>query len=333
MSKNGYSNIAYEDAVRHYKNNNLFVARTLFEKLLGIPRYRKYALLYLFQIEIKDGNIKRAREIVNKLKSMGIPNGLNIATLEQIEYNFDKSKKFLNECLFKPSISKVASLYLAKIYIQLGDYDTGRELLKRLQENYDFYVQATFSLISLSILQEDFEESERLLRNLDTSRMTPKVLSHYRKTENIIKYLKGQIDKIPNSKREESNYILNLFQDESDETLLAHIKRHEIKRRNAPPILFQENLDYEKLLSDISEQISSMNGNHFEVSDMYRFKLDYPVGITPTGTTKDICVATVIGTKKIITAYPILLSSEFDREGLSTSKTLQMKRQNNVKKQ
>lgn len=69
-----------------------------------------------------------------------------------------------------------------------------------------------------------------------------------------------------------------------------------------------------------------MNANHFEVSDMYRFRLDTPIGYKGDLITSDICVVTMIGTKDIITMYPVSLSDEFDKEGMSTSKELKLKR-------
>lgn len=69
-----------------------------------------------------------------------------------------------------------------------------------------------------------------------------------------------------------------------------------------------------------------MNSNHFEVSDMYRFKLDTPIGFKGDEITSDSCVVTMIGTKDILTMYPVLLSDEFDKEGFSTSNELMLKR-------
>lgn len=86
-------------------------------------------------------------------------------------------------------------------------------------------------------------------------------------------------------------------------------------------------------MTDARETIEDMNGNHFEFSDMYRFKLDTPIGYKGDLITSDLCVATIIGTKDIITMYPVSLSDEFDKEGLATSKELKLKRlQGDVRK-
>ena len=69
-----------------------------------------------------------------------------------------------------------------------------------------------------------------------------------------------------------------------------------------------------------------MNANHFELSDMYRFKLDHPIGFVGDDITSDLCVVTLIGTKNIVTMYPVLLSNQFDKEGMSFSKELMLKR-------
>ena len=69
-----------------------------------------------------------------------------------------------------------------------------------------------------------------------------------------------------------------------------------------------------------------MNGNHFELTDMYRFKLDTPIGYKGELITNDLCVVTILGTKDIITMYPVSLSNEFDNEKFSTSEQLKLKR-------
>lgn len=69
-----------------------------------------------------------------------------------------------------------------------------------------------------------------------------------------------------------------------------------------------------------------MNANHFEISDNYRFRLNSPIGFKGDYITHDLCVVTLLGTKDVITMYPVLLSDEFDKEGVSKSKVLKLKR-------
>lgn len=59
---------------------------------------------------------------------------------------------------------------------------------------------------------------------------------------------------------------------------------------------------------------------------MYRFKLDSPTWYKGNIITSDLCVVTMIGTKDIITMYPVSLSDEFDKERFSTSEQLKLKR-------
>lgn len=84
--------------------------------------------------------------------------------------------------------------------------------------------------------------------------------------------------------------------------------------------------DLRKLLYDARKKIENMNSNHFEFSDMYRFRLDTPIGFKGDEITSDLCVVTMIGTKDILTMYTVLLSDEFDKEGFSTNKELKLKK-------
>lgn len=57
-------------------------------------------------------------------------------------------------------------------------------------------------------------------------------------------------------------------------------------------------------------KIETMNSNHFEVDEI----------------TSNLCVVTMIGTKDIVTRYPVKLSFEFDNEGFAYDKTIALKR-------
>lgn len=125
-----------------------------------------------------------------------------------------------------------------------------------------------------------------------------------------------------------NEYALYRLFDRSDKTLLRHIDRHKNQSEKSGNGCFFEHTDTRKLLHDARDIIQNMNANHFEVSDMYRFRLDTPIGFKGNETTSDLCVVTLIGTKDIITMYPVSLSDEFDKEGLSKSKELALKRLN-----
>lgn len=113
---------------------------------------------------------------------------------------------------------------------------------------------------------------------------------------------------------------------------MSHIKKHKNQSEKATNGCFFKYTDIRELLLDAREKIENMNGNHFEVLDMYRFKLDTPIGYKGELITSDLCVVTIIGTKDIITMYPVTLSDEFDKEGLSTSEKLKLKRLHGGKK-
>lgn len=114
--------------------------------------------------------------------------------------------------------------------------------------------------------------------------------------------------------------------DKSDAPLLKHLSKHFDQTQKDNNGCFLESLDLKKLLQDAREKITTINGNHFEITDMYRFRLDEPIGFKHNELTNDLCVVTMIGTQDIVTMYPVLLSSEFDREGFSQDKAIALKR-------
>ena len=66
--------------------------------------------------------------------------------------------------------------------------------------------------------------------------------------------------------------------------------------------LFKLKLE-KKIIVRCKKIIENMNWNHFEILDMYRFKLDTPIGYKGELITNDLCVVRMIGTKDIITMY------------------------------
>jgi len=125
--------------------------------------------------------------------------------------------------------------------------------------------------------------------------------------------------------------IYRLF-NHSDKVLMNHIRRHCNQKLRNTVACFLPHIDIKKLLYEARDRIEDMNANHFEFSDMYRFRLDSLIGYKGDLDTSDLCVATLIDTKDIITMYPVLLSEEFDIEGLATSEELRFFTYENVKK-
>ena len=326
MALNNEFREAFYNGQQCWRNNDYKNARYWYEIAIQDSEFRDESLSKLIQIEIREGKYSKARKILNENKGLNSSSLMQVyGLLENVENNFEQSKRYYSMCMADSKMQYKSLLALAKLYIQSGDYEIATKMLETLQLNSDFYIQATFGIASLCIYKHDFFEAKRLLSDIDISRLTPKLLHHYNVLSTYIKYYLGEL-KVSNNSKNLNEYTLYRLFDKSDETLMRHIDRHKDQSERATNGCFFKYTDTKKLLCDARDIIQDMNANHFEVSDMYRFRLDTPIGFKGDEITSDLCAVTLIGTKDIITMYPVLLSDEFDKEGLSTSKELKLKR-------
>jgi len=274
----------------------------------------------LIQIDLINGKYARVRNVLRSNQSNAIELKRLYGLLENIENNFEKSKAYYSQCMINPDMQSKSLLALSKLYIQTGDNDIARKMLETLQLNRKFYIQSTFGLICLNILEQNYKDAYKYLNSISSDRLTPKLLQHYHKLEIYLLYNLGKLKKSVTNCASIRNYMLYRLFDDSEDLLLSHISKHKNQRDQYTKGCFFEYMDLKKLLIVAKEHIEEMNANHFELSDMYRFRLDTSIGFHGDEMTNDICVVTMIGTKDIITMYPILLSDEFDREGMSQSK-------------
>lgn len=279
---------------------------------------------------VMNGNFSRAREILNEnretddkilIRSYGL--------LENAENNFEQSLKYYQESLKGANnySQDITLLSIAKLYLQIGEHDKSKSILERLQANPEFSVQASFGLIFINLLENNFRECERILDSIDNADgLTPILREHIANTRLVVKYLSNQIINVSDYSFKKNHYLPSILTGDNDVALLTHITKHYKRYVYGYCTGFFRDIDLERLVDEGKDRIKDLNPNHFELSDIYRFRMDRPIGYKYGRITRDICISTVIGTKKIITMYPVLLSSEFDKEGTSTSKVLKMKR-------
>lgn len=318
---------AFNKGLEFWNEHDFINSRKCFEISIEHPTLREKTLYKLIQIELREGKYVKARCLLEK------NDGLNsvilkplYGLLESIENNFELSKKYYSECMVIPDMQFQSLLAMAKLYVQTGDYLVARKMYETLQLNVHYKIQATTGLINLEILQGNYKEALELLKTINHKGLTPKLLEHYRHTYTYLMFMLGRIKEIRYDDSITKDYMLYRLFDQNEETLLAHISKHtnqEEKYRNG---CFFKYIDLKKLLVDAKEIIKNMNANHFELSDMYRFRLDTPIGFKENQITSDLCVVTMIGTKDIVTMYPVQLSDEFDKEGFSINKQITLKR-------
>ena len=310
-----------------WRHNDYINARRWFEISYNEPEFREESLYKLIQIDLREGKYAKVRKLLKEnIENQTVRLKQAYGLLENIENNYESSKRYYSECMAEPKMQNRVLLSIAKLYIQTGNHQVARKMFETLQLNKYYNTQSTTGLICLNILEGNYKDAEKLLKEIDERRLTPKLYQHYQILNMYVKYFQGNLKTSDNHFDPVKEYMIYRLFDNSDETLLNHIQRHTNQRDRKSNGCFFEHTDLKKLLSDAREKIENMNSNHFEFSDMYRFRLDNPIGFKGSEITSDLCVATIIGTKDILTMYPVLLSDEFDKEGFSTSKELMIKR-------
>ncbi len=322
---------AFRNGIWCLVNDESEKARYWFNIAINDEEYREAVIAKLIKLDIKEGKYDQARELVNTYVTdqSGALLFQAKGLLDTVESNFEHSKMSYGICMDDVSMQYKSLLALAKLNFQTGDYAIAKKMFQTLQFNPDTYIQATFGLIFMNIYQKNYEEALRLLKSFDKSNATPELLQHYKVNLNYVEYLLG----ISNLEIQDGIYLDGyIFQVlcSNDRALLEHIDRHKNQGDRYTTGCFFKDLNTRRLLADARDIIKEMNGNHFELSDMYRFRLDRPVGYKNDEVTNDVCVTTMIGTNNIITMYPVKLSDEFNKEGLNTSEELKLKRSKGV---
>lgn len=316
---------AYYNGLMAWQKRDYINSRYWFKISIKNPKFHNDSLMKLIYIETKEGKYLQARQMLRE-NSGSIEAKRGYGLLENIENNFEQSKKYYSECMSKPNFQYGSLLALSKLYIQTGDYEIAKKMLETLLLNPQFNIQALFGLAGLYMLERNFYEAQRIINEIDISKLTSKLKIHYRHNSYYIKYFLGQLRTSESKFASKDDYLLRRLFNHSDDFLLKHIDKHCDQKIRDTYGCFFTNTDTRELLYHAKEKIKEMNANHFEISDIYRFKLDKPIGYMGDLMTSDLCVVTILGTKDIITMYPVLLSDEFDKENLATSKELKLKR-------
>ena len=249
--------------------------------------------------------------------------------LENIENNFYRSKEYYNNCLVFRGKELSTLLSLARVHMELGDYSIAKEILTNLQRKESYYYSATIDLIYIYILVHDYEQAYYGYQTINFENVSARIYKHGQIIKTYLLKALGKNDML--SKIDcANNYTATRIVNNSDEELIKHIKKHINLENEYSDDKFFSNIDANKLLKVVKKEIATLNPNHFEISDMYRFSLDEPIGYRDKELTNDIVVVTVLDTKCIITMYPIKLSNEFDIDNNAKNEKLKLKRQNKL---
>ncbi len=317
----------YVDGKKAMESGNTLLARHLFKKSLLTPSCYKSSLANLVRINLKEGKYDQARELLEKFQSSSSrPNAL--ANLQQFlelhEYNFHCAKKYAEIAVEEGNMQMENMLSLARCYLQLGEYDLAEKFYETLCFNENFHFTATIELVYLYMLEEDYQRAYRMYEKIkENSEMTP--YHHYVTEATLLSKLKNY-NRITYGIDKDTSYTLNRLFKQEDKDLVEHIEKHKNKEEKMTNGCFYANLDLANLISIARSKIERMNPIHNNTSEFYKVRLDFPIGFKERTITSDICVVTLLGTKNILTIYPIALSSQFNQEDLLYDENLKQKR-------
>lgn len=282
-------------------------------------------LINLIESKISIGKYSEVREILKSGKD-SIMLKYYLAILECIENNFEQSKKYYDECLLEPILQHKSFLALANLQIQFGNYDVAQKMFETLRFVPRYYNIATFDLIYLFILKGDYLEAQKLIKEIDVTKLSIETAKYYNILNICIGYYLNDIKLDYGKLCQDRNYTIHRLFDNDDSRLIKHVEKHYHPTEGKNDGYFFKNINIEKLINESKDIIGHLNANHFQNSDIYKFKLDRSIGYVDGIETSDLCVITMLGTQKILTMYPIILSDEFDKEGMSTSEKLKLRR-------
>jgi len=202
---------------------------------------------------------------------------------------------------------------------------TLRKIYETFLFNERFRLKSIFEIVCLCILEGDYKYAYKLLQDIDVSKLDYKGSSNYFTLLAYLKVLMGTFSKSDIPDKHKDIYRLNLLMADDDQLLLDHITKH-LYQGDSLESSFFKYTDLKKILAEVREQLIKYNPVRDSFCDIYTVHLDSPVGFNGEIITSDVKVVTYLNSDCIITMYPVILSSEFNKEGFATSQELKVKR-------
>lgn len=315
-----YTNSAlFQQGVKHFKNNNFNEAIRCFNILKTSEGYRDKSLDMLFKIDIALGKYSDVRK---NLILSDIEEYRKMALLGRVdveEYNYGRAKELFDNLYREFPSSPVYLLRLSSISANMGYFEDASKYLEKLMRFSDWKESTLLSMVFLLMYQGKYEDAFLLLKKINKKKISRVFLSRYEKAHALILYHLGK-DIRSISVTNNNRYTINILNGKREE-LLTHIKSH----MNGEEVRFKSELDVDSLLEKAQELITQVNPSFNYSSNCYKINLDYNIGYNGDKEISGLFIVTLLHTSKIISMYPADFSSEFDREGLSTSQDLRKK--------
>lgn len=313
----------YDTGVSLINAGKLVDAIPYFNKAKEDRECRFCSLMKLYNLYLRLSYYSKCREMLEEVSDLLFDDQLFSirAQLDLIELNFHTALEEFRSSMdcSSPSNNYYSSFYgIADLYSIFGFNDIARSMYETVMTNDAYYVSTVFRIINLDLLEGDYKHAKKILESDERIKRAGK---KYINNSLLIDYLLG----IDISKRIESSYIGKLLLDDTSKTSIKHILEHK-KIQDDSLSYFDKSIDFVTLHEEVKERIKKMNFTSLGISNYYKFSMGRDISYFNGVPTQDICVNTITGTDKIMTIYPVCLSSEFNREGLLENQELLLRR-------
>ncbi len=255
----------YELANYYLKKKDYENARKYLYLELQDEKYAKYALDKLVSLDIKEGNYAHARELLQTYakENAGM---FSCGLLESAECNYEASKSYYEKCL-DSVVQDKSRLAIARLEVQLGEYEIAREMLERLRAEGKYLNQAPIEFIYLNIIRKNYAVAYDILVTMDKSTLTANQLRNCNQLNVYLLYLMKRMDTLSIPSEWTNDYLICRLLDSSNRTLKKHMNKHRNPKYKESIGYFLEGKNLDGLLEEIKKHISVMNPNHFNLID------------------------------------------------------------------
>lgn len=323
---------AYKNGIKCLEISYLKYAKYWFNIALKDDTLKIDALKKLFSIELSQGRLDKARELLSTFYKENEISSDNIyilncmyGELESLEMNFKSSKSFY-------TISNIFSdgkieLELAVLNMQLGDFDIATDILENLKSSKNGYIQKALNVenMFLALLKKDYSKALYYYNRVNKNLLKERIVF-----DTIYMHILFGLNKLNDSKYKDA-FLYDLLINKDDSRLIGRINNYKTYNKKLALSTFLNEVNEEELLNFARSEIQNLNGRYYKNVEKYIIHCDEPIGQMGNELTNDLCVVTLIGTKEIIKMTPIFISDKFNSEGILQSEEIKRKRELYIK--
>lgn len=298
-----------------FMSRNPLVARQFFEDSYNFEPTRYKSLLKLLSLDLKEGNFKDARRLINLHKD-DYQNALRFNVfrgyLEHDELNFLREEKILCANIRETNLEASVN-NLADIDLQFERFDRAFYRYYSLIDSNEYSVKSVFKIAALRIIEGNYEGADDALGLLDVDELSNVELRMYRDFKKYLRYFKGKL-RVRNVSNPKKKYKLYRLVENGNDTLLRHLEKHKHQRPYHHDGCFIKEINFYELIGEATEIIKTTKPVHGLTGDKYIVDTRRRIGMLDKEEMTGLCIVTILGTKIIVTMYPVLLSEEFNIE-------------------